>query len=201
MTGITQLSQLDLDKDYSYADYLTWQFDEAVELIKGKIMLMSPAPNANHQTISWQLSGILYNYFKNKNCKAFAAPFDVSLYDRKKSFVANKKIRSVVQPDLCVICDTKKLNKQGCTGAPDWIIEILSKGNSKKEMQLKYNLYEESGVLEYWIIYPYEKALHQFVFDKISEKYQLQGMFSDDDEVRPHVFPDLQIDLNEVFES
>jgi len=200
MTEITQLSQLDLDKDYSYADYLTWQFDEAVELIKGKIMLMSPAPNVNHQTISWQLSGILYNYFKNKNCKAFAAPFDVSLYDRKKSFVANKKIRSVVQPDLCVICDTKKLNKQGCVGAPDWVIEILSKGNSKKEMQLKYDLYEESGVLEYWIIYPYEKALHQFVFDKISEKYQLQGMFSDDDKVRPRVFPDLQINLNEVFD-
>ena len=201
MTEITQLSQLDLSKDYSYADYLTWKFDEAVELIKGKIMLMSPAPNANHQTISWQLSGILYNYFKNKNCKAFAAPFDVSLYDRKKSLVANKEIQSVVQPDLCVICDIKKLNKQGCVGAPDWVIEILSKGNSKKEIQLKYALYEESGVLEYWIIYPYEKALHQFVFDKISEKYQLQGMFSDDDKVRPHVFPDLQVDLHEVFDS
>jgi Uma2 family endonuclease len=107
----------------------------------------------------------------------------------------------VVQPDLCVICDTKKLNKQGCIGAPDWIIEILSKGNSKKEIQLKYDLNEESVVLEYWIIYPYENALHQFVFDKISGKYQLQGMFSDDDKVRPHVFPDLKIDLNEVFDS
>lgn len=199
MAKITQLSQLDLNGYYSYADYLTWQFDEAIELIKGKIILMSPTPNIKHQSISWQLNGILYNYFKNKSCKAFTAPFDVSLYDRKKSLLANEDIHSVVQPDLCVICDTSKLTEQACVGAPDWIIEILSKGNSKKEMQDKYALYEESGVKEYWIVYPYEKAVHQFVLDETLGKYQLIAMLSDEDIANPKNFSDLQVDLNDVF--
>ncbi|NOQ36638.1 MAG: Uma2 family endonuclease [Methylococcaceae bacterium] len=199
MAKITQLSQLDLNGTYSYADYLTWQFDEVVELIKGKITLMSPAPNVNHQSISWGFSGVLYNYLKHKPCKAFTAPFDVRLYDRKKSIVANKEVHTVVQPDLCVICDMDKLDKQGCLGAPDWIIEILSTGNSKKEMQTKYALYEESGVKEYWMIYPYEKAVHQFVLDEVSGKYQLIAMFSNEDIATPQTFPDLEIDLNDVF--
>ena len=201
MAKITQLSQLDLNGTYSYADYLTWQFDELIELIKGKAVLMSPAPNVNHQGISWRLSGILYNYFKHKSCKAFAAPFDVRLYDRKKSIVANEKIHTVIQPDLCVICDTNKLDKQGCLGAPDWVVEILSKGNSKKEIQTKYALYEESCVKEYWIVFPYEKTVQQFVLDEVSEKYQLIAMFSDEDIVTPLTFPDLEIDLNEIFED
>jgi len=199
MAKITQLSQLDLNGTYSYADYLTWQFDEAVELIKGKIMLMSPAPNVKHQSIVTDLGRVLSNYFYKKKCKLFYAPFDVSLYDRKKSLLANKKIHSVVQPDLSVICDISKLNEQGCVGAPDWVIEILSKGNSKKEIQTKYALYEESGVREYWIIFPYEKTVQQFVLDEVSEKYQLIAMFSDEDIATPLTFPDLEIDLSEVF--
>jgi len=201
MTEITQLSQLDLNKNYSYADYLTWQFDEAVELIKGKIMLMSPAPNVKHQSIVTDLGRVLSNYFYKKPCKLFYAPFDVSLYDRKKSLVANKEIQSVVQPDLCVICDTSKLNEQGCVGAPDWVIEILSKGNSKKEMQFKYDLYEDSGVLEYWLVYPYEEAIHQFILNKDSNKYQWLAMYSGNNKLSPHLFPDLHIDLNDVFDD
>ena len=196
MTKITQLSQLDLDATYSYADYLTWQLDKTVELIKGKIMLMSPAPNVKHQSISWQLNGLLFQYFKNKACHAFAAPFDVCLDDQQKS---DQDIYTVVQPDLSVICDLNKLTEQSCLGSPDWIIEILSPGNSKKEMQTKYALYQESGVTEYWMVYPYEKAVHQFVLDDKTEKYQLIAMFSEEDFATPQVFPDLKIDLQEVF--
>jgi Uma2 family endonuclease len=198
MIKITQLSQLNLTQRYSYADYLTWEFDEAVELIKGKILLMAPAPNVKHQSIVTNLGRVLSNYFYQKSCKLFYAPFDVSLYDRKKSLVANQDIQSVVQPDLSVVCDLSKLTEQGCVGAPDWVIEILSKGNSKKEMQLKYALYEKSGVLEYWIVYPYEKAVHQFVLDEVTEKYQLLAMFSDEDTINPTIFPNLQIDLMDV---
>jgi len=199
MAKITQLSQLDLDASYSYADYLTWQLDKAVELIKGKVMLMSPAPNVKHQRISWQLSGALFQYFKNKNCHAFTAPFDVRLLVQKKSHKADKEIHTVVQPDLCVICDPEKLTEQGCLGAPDWIIEILSKGNSKKEMQIKYDLYQENSVTEYWLVYPYEQAVHQFVLDKETHKYQLISMLSEEDIATSHVFPDLTIDLQDVF--
>ena len=137
MAEITQLSQLDPTASYSYADYLTWQLNEAVELIKGKISVMAPAPNVKHQRISWQLSGLLFNYFTDNNCRAFSAPFDVRLYDRAKSLLASQEINTVVQPDLCVVCDQAKLDEQGCNGAPDWIVEILSKGNSKKEVKTK----------------------------------------------------------------
>jgi Uma2 family endonuclease len=126
MANVTQLSELDINSTYTYADYLTWQLEETLELIKGKIMLMSPAPNLAHQSISWQLGGFSFQYFKNKPYRAFAAPFDVRLYDRRKSACANTNIYNVVQPDLCVICDPDKLDTQGCLGAPDWIIEILS---------------------------------------------------------------------------
>lgn len=199
MTTITQLSQLDLDGYYSYADYLTWRLEETIELIKGKINLMSPAPSLDHQRIATRLTGILYSQFKKKPCQLFVAPFDVRLYDRCKSVVANQDLYTVVQPDLCVICDREKLDTRGCLGAPDWIIEILSKGNSKKEMQVKYELYRESGVKEYWIIYPFEQAVHQFVLNEILDKYELLSMFAGEDSASPYLFPDCVIDLQEVF--
>ncbi|MEQ1636854.1 MAG: Uma2 family endonuclease [Methylococcales bacterium] len=199
MAKITQLSQLDLNGTYTYADYLTWQFDEALELIKGKIMLMSPAPNVSHQRISMRLSYLLYSFFNHKNCQLFAAPFDVRLHDKNKSKQVNQDIYTVVQPDLCVICDNNKLDVQGCLGAPDWIIEILSKGNSKREMQIKYELYQESGVKEYWLIYPVEQAVYQFVLDDSTQQYRLFKMYPGDAKVNGYIFPELEIDLQEVF--
>lgn len=200
MPKITRLSQLDLNQTYSYADYLTWQLNEAVELVKGKIMLMSPAPTVRHQRIAGNLYGIFYNSFRHKKCQFFPAPFDVRLYDRKKSMLASQDIHTVVQPDLSVICNPEVLDEQGCNGAPDWIIEILSKGNSKREMQIKYELYQESGVQEYWIIYPNDQATHQFILDD-NGHYQLKHMYTDDDIAVPHLFQDLSIDLTEVFET
>jgi Uma2 family endonuclease len=199
MPKITHLSDLDLTADYNYADYLTWQFTETVELIKGKIQLMCPAPNVKHQKISWQLSGALFNFFDKKSCNAFSAPFDVRLYDRKKSLLANKEINTVVQPDICVICDENKLDEQGCNGAPDWIIEILSKGNSKKEVKTKHALYAESGVTEYWLIFPYEEVIQQYVLNDEYGQYQLMNNYAGDDVAIPHLFPNLEIDLTLLF--
>ncbi len=199
MTKITELSQLDLNATYSYADYLTWQLDETVELIKGKIMAMSLAPNLKHQSVITNLGGSLYQYFHKRPCKLFYAPFDIKLYDSKKSKLTDQDVYSVVQPDLCVICDKDKLTEQGCNGAPDWIIEVLSPGNSKKEMRLKYDLYQENGVTEYWLVYPYEQAVYQFVLDQNAEKYQLFAMYAGDDIAKPTLFPELHIDLADVF--
>jgi Uma2 family endonuclease len=199
MTKITHLSELDLTADYNYADYLTWQFSETVELIKGKIQLMCPAPNVKHQRISIKLSSRLFNYFENKNCQVFSAPFDVRLYDRRKSLLANKDISTVVQPDICVICDNTKLDEQGCNGAPDWIIEILSKGNSKKEVKTKHALYAESGVTEYWLVYPYEEVIQQFVLQE--DSYQLISSFAEDEIATSYLFPDLDIDLAALFKD
>ena len=199
MTKITQLSQLDLNGIYSYADYMNWRFEETVELIKGKIMQMSPAPNVGHQCIAGNLYGIFYNFFRHKPCHFFPAPFDVRLYDQKKSLLANQDIHTVVQPDLCVICNPEQLDQQGCNGAPDWIIEILSKGNAKREMNIKYALYQESGVKEYWLVYPEQQAIHQFVLDETG-CYQLKNMFADGF-ATSQLFPELSIALADIFET
>jgi Uma2 family endonuclease len=199
MTKITELSQLDLNATYSYADYLTWRLEETVELIKGKIMAMPPAPSLKHQNIITNLGGSLYQYFHKRPCKLFYAPFDIKLYDSRKSKLRDQEVFSVVQPDLCVICDPEKLTEQGCNGAPDWIIEVLSPGNTKKEMHLKFDLYQENGVTEYWLVYPYEQAVYQFVLNQDAEKYQLFAMYAGDDVAKSTLFPELHIDLADVF--
>jgi Uma2 family endonuclease len=199
MAKITELSQLDMNGTYSYADYLTWQLQETVELIKGKIMKMSPAPSLKHQTVITNLGGRLYQHFHKKPCKLFYAPFDVKLYDNRKSKLSDQEVFSVVQPDLCVICDKDKLTDEGCNGTPDWIIEVLSPGNSKKELHLKYDLYQENGVSEYWLVYPYEQTVQQFVLDNVTQNYQLHAMCAGDDIATPYLFPELQIDLADVF--
>ena len=159
MDEITSLSQLDLNGSYSYSDYLKWKFKERVEIIKGKIMAMSPAPNRLHQRISMRLTLELAKVFNNQQCQMYVAPFDVRFPD------SNGKIKTVVQPDLCVICDPNKLDEKGCIGAPDLIVEILSPGNSKREMKDKYELYQEQGVSEYWIVRPEEQHIQIYVLE------------------------------------
>lgn len=199
MAKITHISQLDLTQTYSYADYLSWQLDEFLELIKGRISLMSPAPNVKHQTISMNISRLLSSYFMRKQCRVYAAPFDVRLYDRNKSILASQDIHTVVQPDLCVICNLELLDEQGCNGAPDWMIEIVSKGTRQKDIQIKYQLYQEAGVTEYWLVYPEEQMIHQFILDENS-RYQLTTMAVCPDALASHLFPELMVDLREVFE-
>ena len=127
---ITSISQLDLNKKYTYADYLTWQFDEMVELIKGRIFRMSPAPKRLHQEFSGNVFSEFHNYLKIKPCKVYEAPFDVRLIKNKNK--DNKQIETVVQPDICIICDLDKLDDYGCIGSPDLIVEIVSKASKKR---------------------------------------------------------------------
>ena len=145
---------------YTYADYLQWRFEERVELIKGKIFKMGPAPNLKHHQVSGHVFNHIYNYLKGQLCNVFVAPFDVRLpvKNQKKP----EQITTVVQPDICVVCDETKLDERGCCGAPDLVVEILSPGNSQKEMRIKHKLYEESGVKEYWVIYPVEESIAVF---------------------------------------
>jgi Uma2 family endonuclease len=162
---ITNINQLDFNKLYTYTDYISWKIDERLELIKGKIFRMSPAPNVRHQKISGAIHREISWFLKNSPCQVFSAPFDVRL-TLPKSIVKGNKIDTVVQPDICVICDTNNLDTQGCIGAPDLIVEILSPGNSKKEMRDKYELYQESGVKEYWVVYAEEEILHRYILNK-----------------------------------
>ena len=199
MKKISDISQLDPQGIYTYADYLTWQFEESVELIKGKFFQIF-TPNRKHQDISWQLSGLFYTTFKNTPCKAYAAPFDVRLVDKTKSLHANKDILTVIQPDLCIICDREKLDEKGCIGAPDLIVEILSTSNSKKEMRTKKALYEENEVKEYWIIDPTHETLLQYTLQD-NGTYTAPQIFMNDEIVQSSTFDNLKVNLADIFET
>lgn len=183
--------------EYSYADYLKWRFEERVELIKGKIMKMT-APNRKHQEISGELMYYITSFSKNKTCKAYNAPFDVRLPNKNKS--SNEKILTVVQPDVCVICDVSKLDDKGCIGAPDLIIEILSPGNSKKEIRLKYEVYEEAGVKEYWIINPVEENVAVLVLST-SGKFDGAKLYATGDIIYSNAVAGLAINLSDIFQN
>jgi Uma2 family endonuclease len=189
-----QFSDLDLSKTYTYADYLKWTFDERLELIKGKIFTMSPAPGSDHQIISGVVFGELYNYLKGNKCSVFSAPYDVRLIRRSAD---DKDILTVVQPDICVVCDKSKIDKRGCLGAPDIVLEILSPTNNKKELQNKYDVYEEAGVLEYWLIYPGEKCFLRYKL--VDGRFVACRQLTIGDEVTTPILPGFVLSLVEVF--
>jgi Uma2 family endonuclease len=159
---------------------------------------MSPAPNVLHQKVSMQLTKKLLTVFDNESCKLFSAPFDVRLYDSKKS-KSNADVFTVVQPDLCVICDPSKLDEHGAIAAPELVIEILSPGNSKKEMKYKYDLYEEAGVEEYWIVDPVYKTVHVYLLE--NGKFIGQHPLIEEDRIVSRLFPEMDFELAGVFEQ
>jgi Uma2 family endonuclease len=196
MAIVTKFSDLDLTKTYSYADYLLWQFQERVELIKGKIFEMSPAPSRKHQVVSRVLNRYLDRYFEHHPCGLYDAPFDVRLINFKKS-TDDKKVFTVVQPDLCVVCDESKLDDRGCIGSPDLVIEILSPGNSKKEMGIKFDLYEENGVKEYWIVDSTEHSI--FVYALKDGKYIGLKPCIEGQKITSLLFPELDFEIEKIF--
>ncbi|WP_314810715.1 Uma2 family endonuclease [Capnocytophaga granulosa] len=193
-TVITNIDQLDLVNGiYTYADYLMWKIKDRLELLKGKIFQMG-APSLTHQTVSMNFSRLLSNYFYKTPCKLFAAPFDVRLAKKGEK---DNEVYTVVQPDLCVVCDADKLDERGCWGAPDLIIEILSPGNSKKEIRNKYELYQEAGVREYWVIRPDNKEITQFVLE--NGQYRTLPPIVEGDLIHSTIFPDLSLQTEDIF--
>ncbi|MEL6698899.1 MAG: Uma2 family endonuclease [Bacteroidota bacterium] len=195
---VTDIQALDLNKSYTYADYLLWQFKERVELIRGRIFKMSPAPNTEHQRVSGRLYAKTFNYLEERQCEVFAAPFDVRLL-LPSDQVTDHKIDTVVQPDICVVCDPQKLDSRGCIGAPDWIIEILSKSTSHKDLNEKYELYQSAGVKEYWIVHPAEGTIMTHTLQENGKYKRAENIYTHQDIISPVVFPDLQIELKWVF--
>jgi Uma2 family endonuclease len=181
---------------YNYSDYLKWKFEERVELIKGRIFKMSPAPNLRHQEISTRLVGRLFQFLEGQRCRVFAAPFDVRLPVKNRK--DDTEVTTVVQPDVCIICDASKLDEKGCIGAPDLVIEILSPGNSQKEIRIKHELYAESGVKEYSVVYPAEESIAVFLLTE-NGTYAGANIFASGDQIRSKAVPGLVIDVKDVF--
>jgi Uma2 family endonuclease len=149
----------DENRRFTYADYKAWELDEGerFELIDGAAYALA-APNDSHQAISGEMFRQIANYLHGKSCKARPAPYDVRLF-----YAEDESDDTVVQPDLSVICDEAKRGPEGCRGAPDLVVEILSPSNTADEYVRKFNLYREAGVREYWIVSPALKTVQAFV--------------------------------------
>lgn len=178
-----------LHPKYTYADLAQWPEDERWELIEGIPYAMT-APQRLHQEIVSELCRQIGNYLQGKTCKFYVAPFDVRLPYKDE---ADNDVESVVQPDISVICDPSKLDKKGCRGAPDWLIEVLSPSTALKDMNAKRSLYQQHGVQEYWIIHPEDRWIMAYTLDE-QGRYGQPGVFGMAEATLVQRFSDLSID-------
>ena len=150
-----------LEERFSYGDYRRWPDDERWELIDGEAWLMA-SPTEWHQILLGRMHGELYIYLKGKPCRALPAPFDVLIPKDEDPEEEDDKVDTVVQPDIVVYCDRTKLREAFGRGAPELVVEILSKSTETKDRKLKYRRYERAGVREYWIVDPMAVSIEVF---------------------------------------
>jgi Uma2 family endonuclease len=172
---------------YTEEDYYNLPENVRAELIDGQIYYMS-APSRIHQEILMFLSKTIANYIDSKKgpCKVYPAPFAVKLFSEDD--------KNVVEPDISVICDPNKLTDRGCTGAPDWVTEIVSPGNPGHDYIRKLNLYADAGVKEYWIIDPDKKRIFVYFLEKAFEVETYTLL----DKIKVNIYDDLWIDFKEL---
>ncbi|EPD28955.1 Endonuclease, Uma2 family (restriction endonuclease fold) [Capnocytophaga granulosa] len=196
---ITDINQLDVNGTYTYADYLLWRFKEQVELLRGKLFKMSPAPREIHQRVLNEINFELMSFFRNKTCRVYPAPFDVRIPAKGAKGMTDNQIYTIVQPDLCVVCDLEKIDGRGCVGAPDLVVEILSPSNSRKDLKDKYEIYQEAGVPEYWIVDADDKAIYRYVLE--GDTYIGLPPVSEGDVFSSRKFPEMKIDTKLIFKE
>ncbi len=141
---------------FTYGDYRLWPEDQRWELIDGRAYDMCPAPSRGHQAMVVELVRQIGNFLLDKSCELYVAPFDVRL---PRADEADDQVDTVVQPDIAVICDPDKLDGAGCRGAPDWVVEVLSRRTAAKDQGDKRDAYERAGVREYWLVHPTDLTL------------------------------------------
>lgn len=172
---------------YTEDDYYSIPDDVRAELIDGQIYYQA-APSRAHQEALSYLHVEISNYLRKKggSCKVYPAPFAVKLREDRKT---------IVEPDISVICDHNKLTDQGCTGAPDWIIEIVSPGNSSHDYIRKLNLYADAGVREYWIVNPMKKSIYVYYLEET--KFETTA-YTFQDKIKVNIYDDLWIDFSDA---
>lgn len=181
---------------FTYADYLGWQGDERWELIDGEAYLMSPAPSWPHQRLLVALAAQIYAALEGHVCQLAVAPFDVRL---PREDQADDEIDTVLQPDLAVICDPAKLDRAGCRGAPDFVIEILSPATSVRDQVAKRDIYQRHGVREFWLVDPESRALTVYRFDAASRRFNRGSETRAEGRIACSAIPGLAIDWARAF--
>jgi len=148
-----------LNERYCYGAYLKWPDDERWELLEGVAYSMSPSPSWRHQGLAGEMFAQIRSFLKGKPCRVFMAPLDILLPAVGEDDSPDTDIDTVVQPDVVVICDTGKLGERAIRGAPDVVVEVLSPHSWDRDLRLKMRIYEERGVLEYWVLDPGNRLL------------------------------------------
>lgn len=171
------------EKTYTIDDIYALPEGQRAELIDGRIYNMAP-PNTMHQRILMNLSGEIREHIKKHagDCEVFPAPFAVFL---------SQDDRNYVEPDISVICDKDKINDKGCSGAPDWIIEIISPSTERVDYGIKLFKYRTAGVREYWIVNPITRTVNVFDFEHDEKTKQ----YSFDDIIPVCIYRDLNIHI------
>ncbi len=172
---------------YTEEDYYILPESVRAELIYGSIYNQA-APNRQHQEILGYLYNKISNYIAaNKGlCKVYPSPFAVKLFNDK---------HTIVEPDISVICDRNKLTDKGCSGAPDWIIEIVSPSNSSHDYVRKLNLYMDAGVKDYWIVNPMDKTI--YVYNLEESQFQVVS-YSFSDEIKSNTLDNFSVNLGDI---
>ena len=193
---------LDMTRRYTYADYLTWADNKMRELLNGFIRLMSPAPTLKHAVVLRRIGTPLVNFIEQNggDCQVFYAPFDVR-FPTSTDKTADNQIYTVVQPDICIVCDPSKLDRRGCLGAPDMVVEILSLSSQRYDLNEKFNIYEAGGVKEYWVVSPLEKGINVYILQE-NGKYDEGTVYDEDNTIVPvRTLNGLSLDVEKIFKD
>lgn len=181
-------------KLWTYKDYCEWPEDERFELIDGKVFAMT-APSRRHSLVSGELFHQLKLFFKGKPCEVHSAPFDVRLPELDES---DEKVKTVVQPDIAVICDQQKLDDKGARGAPDLVVEVLSPSTASKDHIQKRAIYERHGVKEYWLVDPVNQVITLYRQGS-KASFGPPEIFGQETKLKTPLFPGLVIDFSTIF--
>ena len=179
---------------YTFADVLTWEESDRIEIINGEAVMMAP-PSRIHQKVSFEIGRQIGNYLEGKKCEVYPAPFGVRLFEKDGD--SPDDVDTLVEPDISVICDKSKLDKHGCKGAPDMVVEILSPSTQRHDRLAKLGLYQRARVREYWIVDPDSSTVQVFLQRdgslQLHEVYDRQGV------AKVNVLDGCFIELSKVF--
>ena len=176
-------------KYHTYRDYLSWPETVRYELIDGIAYLMT-GPLRRHQEVLGQLYRQVADALDGHPCRPFIAPFDVRL---PRANEADAAVDTVVQPDLLVVCDERKLDERGCRGAPDWVLEVLSPSTASHDLTVKRLAYQRAGVREIWFLHPTDRVLIVFSRQDNGE-YAMPQILEAKDSTAIGILPEVAID-------
>lgn len=179
-----------LPQPKAYTEEAYYELPEEIraELIDGQFYDMA-ASSRVHQRILSELHITIGQYIREKggSCEVYPAPFAVRLFPDDN--------KTIVEPDISVICDRRKLTDRGCTGAPDWIIEIVSPSTASHDYIRKLNLYAEAGVREYWIVNPADQSVYVYLLE--GDGFRTTA-YTFQDKIKVNIYDDLYIDFSSV---